>query len=108
MAFANIVDMRIYTIKPQGLPAFLQLFEEHGLPLQVKYLGKPVGWYVSEIGPLNQVIHMWGYESLADMETKRNARKADPAWKAYAAMTEGFITAQETRIIRGVNFKSLG
>jgi hypothetical protein len=108
MAQPNIVDMRIYTIRPQGMPAFLKIFEEHGLPLQLKYLGPPVGYYTTEIGPLNQVVHMWGYESLADMEARRAARNADPAWQAYARMTEGFITAQETRIVKRVAFKALG
>ena len=71
MAKPNIVDLRCYTIRPRGLPAFLKLFEEEGLPLQLKYLGAPVGYYVSEIGPLNQVTHLWGYENLADMEARR-------------------------------------
>ena len=107
MAKPNIVDVRCYTIRPRGLPGFLKLFEAEGLPLQLKYLGAPVGYYVSEIGPLNQVTHLWGYESLADMEAKRSARNADPAWAAYAAKSGEFITAQETRIVRAVHFKAL-
>ncbi len=107
MAKPNIVDVRCYTIRPRGLPGFLKLFEEEGLPLQQKYLGSPVGYYVSEIGPLNQVTHLWGYDSLADMEAKRSARNADPAWAEYAAKSGEFITAQETRIVRAVHFKAL-
>jgi hypothetical protein len=38
---------------------------------------------VSYIGPLNQVVHLWRYDNLADMEKKRTARDADPAWGEF-------------------------
>ena len=78
------------------------------LPVQVRHLGPPVGYYISEIGPLNQVTHMWEYDSLADMEARRAARNADPDWAKYTAASAGFVTQQEDRIIRRVVFKSLG
>ena len=35
-------------------------------------LGPPLGWYISmDIGELNQVVHLWGYESLADRASRR-------------------------------------
>ena len=71
-----IVDVRIYTIRPRGIPQWLKIFEELGLPVLLKHLGPPVGYYYSEIGPLNQVTHIWEYDSLADMEAA--ARRAMP------------------------------
>ena len=103
-----IVNVRIYTIRPRGIPQWLKIFEEHGLPVQLKHLGPPVGYYYSEIGPLNQVTHIWEYDSLADMEARRAARNADPDWQKYLAATEGFVVAQEDRILRRAVFKALG
>ena len=108
MSKKALVNMRIYTIRPRGIPEFLRIFEELGLPVQIRHLGPPVGYYISEIGPLNQVTHLWEYDSLADMEARRAARNADPDWAKYTAASAGFVTVQEDRIIRRVMFKSLG
>jgi hypothetical protein len=102
-----IVDMRTYTIRPRGLPEYLKLFEDMALPVMVRYIGPPIGYYISEIGALNQVVHLWGFDSLADMETRRTARNADPEWPIYLAASAHLVMAQEDRIIRRVVFKSL-
>jgi len=52
----------------------------------------------SYIGALNQVVHPWRYDSLADMERKRAARDADPAWGEFQSLTEGMILALKTRL----------
>jgi hypothetical protein len=102
-----IVDLRIYTIRPRGMPEYLKLFEELALPIQLRHIGPPVGYYTAEIGALNQVVHLWGFDSLADMEARRVARNADPDWPRYLAASAHLVLAQENRIIRRVAFKSL-
>ena len=66
-----IVEMRTYTVKPLRTNDFLQLYERAALPLQKKYLGNLIGFFVSEIGALNQVVHLWGFDSLAEREQLR-------------------------------------
>ena len=95
-----IVDVRTYTIVPRKMKAYLDAFEKFGLPLQKKYIGEPLGYFVVEHGSLNQVVHLWGYESLADMEEKRTARNADPAWAEYLAKTDGLVSAQDNKLTR--------
>lgn len=102
-----VLDIRTYTIRPRGVPEFVRLFEELLLPAAIKHYGKPVAFYVSEIGPLNQVIHIWEFESLAHLERCRAAEAADPAFAQYLVATDGMIVAQENRIVRRVNFKTL-
>jgi hypothetical protein len=41
MANKPVIDLRIYTIRPRGMPQYLKLFEELALPLALKYLGEP-------------------------------------------------------------------
>lgn len=60
-----IVELRTYTVKPLHTGDFLLLYEQAALPLQKKYLGHMIGFFVSELGPLNQVVHLWGFDSLA-------------------------------------------
>ncbi|SAK54603.1 NIPSNAP family protein [Caballeronia arationis] len=103
----SFIDHRIYTIKPRGMAEFIDVFDRLAMPIQLKYLSAPVGFYQSDIGALNQVVHLWGYESIADYEQRRTARDADPEWPAYLHASAHLIVAQESRIIRRVEFKSL-
>ncbi len=78
-----IIDMRIYTIKPALVGEFLELYREHAWPLHQKYLGRCLGWYTGLEGELNQVVHMWAYDSQADRERRRAEMNKDPAWQDY-------------------------
>ncbi len=104
-----IVDMRTYTMVPGRLKAFLALYEAEGLPVQLRHLGKPIGYFTTEIGTQNQVVHLWGYESMADREQRRNAMEADPAWAAYRqkSAASGNLQHQENKILKSASFSPL-
>ena len=97
-----IVDLRFYSIAPRGMAAFLQHFNELAMPLLMKHLGTPVGFYTTTIGTLNQFVHIWEYESLAEYERRSNERDADPAFAAYLQATKGLVVAQHNQIIKKV------
>ena len=101
-----IVEHRTYTLNPQRTRDFLALYERAALPLQLKYLGRLVGFFVSEIGPLNEVVHLWAFDSLADREQRRKAMEADPLWMPYvdALRTLDVMLQQETKLLRSVSF----
>jgi hypothetical protein len=50
------------------------------------------------------VVHIWRYDSLADLEQKRAARDADPAWGEFLSLTEGMVLMQDNRIMRPTSF----
>jgi hypothetical protein len=102
-----IVDVRTYTLVPRKMAKYLELFEKHALPVMQRHGLELMGYYVSHIGPLNQVVHLWRYDSLADLESKRAARDADPAWGAYLALTEGMVLMQDNKIMRPASFSPL-
>ena len=101
-----IVEQRTYTFKPLRLKDFLALYERAALPLQKKHLGHLVGFFVSEIGPLNQVVHLWAFDSLAERERRRKGMEDDPEWPAYVnALRElDIVLQQESKILRSVSF----
>lgn len=102
-----IVDHRVYTIVPRGMPEFLEVFERLAMPILLRHLGRPLAFYTSSIGPLNQAVHLWGYEDLADFERRSLARDADVEFAAYLQASRHLVVAQETRIIRPVAFACL-
>jgi hypothetical protein len=99
-----IVDVRTYTLIPRRMPKYLELFEKQALPVMRRHGLELMGYYLSQIGPLNQVVHLWRYDSLADMERKRAARDSDPAWGEFLAATEGMVLAQENKVMRPASF----
>lgn len=98
-----IVDHRTYTIPHGRMKEYLQRYEAV-FALQRRYLGHHIGCYVSEIGTLNQVIHMWGFASMADREARRARLEQDPEWRAFRELNAGTFIAQETRILRATSF----
>ena len=62
-----IVDVRTYTLIPRKMAKYLDLFEKHALPVMQRHGLELLGYYLSQIGPLNQVVHLWRYDSLADL-----------------------------------------
>ena len=104
-----IVDLRIYTCKPNRMAEFVALYKEYAWPLQQKYLGRCLGWYTTIEGELNTVVHLWAYESQADRETRRNAMAADPAWGAYLAEVgrRDVLVKMQNRIVRPTAFSPI-
>ncbi|MBA2961411.1 MULTISPECIES: NIPSNAP family protein [Ramlibacter] len=104
-----LVEQRTYTLKPLRTRDFLALYERAALPLQKKYLGHLVGFFVSELGPLNQVVHLWAFDSLAERERRRAAMESDPDWPAYVdALRElDIVQQQETKMLRSVPFSPI-
>jgi NIPSNAP len=94
-----IVEERIYTLQVGRVAPFLKYYEEKGLPIQRRILGNLVGYFVTDIGPLNQVVHLWGYADITDRARRRAELAADPAWAEYLTNQPPVIVSQETRIL---------
>lgn len=101
-----IFDMRIYTLKPGRLAAWLAMYERYGHPAQVRHCGEPVFYATSEVGGLNQVIHVWEYASQADREARRDALMQDPEFKEYLKRSAEMAAHahQENRILKSASF----
>ena len=94
-----IVEERIYTLHIGKQAEFLSLYEKEGLALQTRILGNLVGYYTTEAGPLNQLIHMWGYESFEDRLKRRKALFADKDWLSFVGKIRPMIRTQESKIL---------
>ncbi len=99
-----IYDHRTYTVKHGLMKDYLERYERVALPISRRHLGPLVGFWITEIGPLNQVIHIWQFDSLADRETRRARMYADPEWQAFMKKNEGTFSAQEVKVLRPADF----
>lgn len=101
------IEERDYRIKPGLLNQFVSAYETYGLALQKKYLGNFIGYFLSEIGELNHVVALWGYESLDERDRAREQMQQDEKWQEYLAMVIDYIDVQETRILKPVHFSPI-
>lgn len=99
-----LVELRTYTTQPGRLRDYLALYEAEGLAIQRRILGRLVGYYRSEIGELNQVLHLWAYEDLKEREQRRAALLADPQFQAYVRQMLPLLQSQESRILAPAPF----
>lgn len=99
-----LVEMRTYTTHPGKLGEYLALYEAEGLAVQKRVLGRMVGYYRSEIGALNQVVHLWAYTDLVERAQRRQVLLADPDFKAYVRKMLPLLVSQESRVLTPAPF----
>ena len=100
-----IYDFRMYTFKPGKIPEYMAAVKEFAIPSRAKYGVKLAGWYYSDIGELNQVVHIWGYRDHAHMEEAKAQVANDPDWRGkYIPAVGGLIEAQKTYLMLSPDF----
>jgi hypothetical protein len=52
-------ELRTYTLDPLKMADWLALYQSHALEVQSEHLGNLVGFFTSEFGDVNQVVHIW-------------------------------------------------
>ena len=68
-------------------------------PGRFRYEYQVTYFYVSDIGPLNQVVHMWGYDSHEERTRRRALLAAAPEWSAFVPKVLPLIRDMENRIL---------
>jgi hypothetical protein len=100
----GLVDFRLYTTFHGKVPEYMKIYEAKGLATQLKHLGNCVGWYQSDIGGLNQVLHMWAYKDATDRMVRRAAMAADPAWAEYLKLGTPLLARMENQLLLNTPF----
>jgi hypothetical protein len=99
-----IVEMRTYTLALGATGQYFRRYAEKGLEIQKKILGNLVGYYGTEIGGLNQVIHLWAYDSFEERTRRRAELWSNPEWLAYVRENGGLVIKQENQILTPAPF----
>ncbi len=73
-----IYEVRTYDLKPRSLPEVLKRFGE--AYEKRKQLSQLAAFWYTEIGPLNQIVHVWPYKDLAERGKIRAAAVAAGGW----------------------------
>ena len=73
-----IYEMRTYDLKPRAIPEFERRTGEK-MPARLAY-SKLGGFWHTEVGPLNQVVHIWPYDDLNQRADLRARAVAGGEW----------------------------
>lgn len=97
-------EIRTYRLKNGGIPEYLKVVGEEGIAIQRKHLGKLIGYFFSEIGPINEIVHIWAFESLDDRAERRARLMADEEWRAFLPKIRDLIDVAENKIMKPAAF----
>ena len=89
-----IYEFRTYTIKVGALPEVLKRFSE-AYEHRKQFSEMAAFWY-TEIGPLNQIIHVWPYKDLNERMRIRAESAKHPNWPPNHAE---FLVTMESEIV---------
>jgi hypothetical protein len=93
-------EIRTYRLKNGTLPEYLKAVGEAGIGIQKRHLGQLVGYFFSEIGAINEIVHIWAFQSLDDREERRTRLMADPDWQAFLPRIRDLIEVAENKIMK--------
>lgn len=101
-----LFDVRTYTVRPMKMQEQLALYDRMGRVPQVRHLGEPVLYLLTETGQVNTYLHIWAYENAADREQRRAGLWKDPEWMAYVQESTKLdaLVHQSTQLMTPVEF----
>ena len=102
-----LVEERNYAFAPPDLARFLAVYEQEGVAIHQRVLGNLIGYFRTEVGDdLNELVHLWGFDSLNDRATRRAALWADPAWLEFIVRCPSPVRMRN-RILAPTSFSPL-
>ncbi len=96
-----IYEVRTYTLRPGTVGEFESRFEKRH-PHREKHSKLGSFWH-TDMGPLNQVIHVWEYDDLKHREEAREAANHDPDLQSNPGGRE-FVVEQQSEIVTPAPF----
>jgi hypothetical protein len=102
-----IYELRTYQLRMGALPTYLDLAENKLLPALAEHGINPVGFWCTEIGTLNEVVHLWAYEDLNDRQQKWAKWFQDPRRAEYMKTLAQVIMSQNNKILKPTTFSGL-
>lgn len=98
-----IHELRTYTLRPGSQPSVAQTSGELGRDIRGDNYGKLEGYWTTEIGALNQVVHLWSFDSLDERARLRAALAKNARWQnQYIPKLLDHLVRQEVRLLNPV------
>lgn len=93
----NVYELRWYRTQTGRTGEWLELFKGV-MPTREKYMRR-VGLWQTDLGPLNEVVHMWVFRDLKERAEKRTALGQDPAWQKFVAASVSLLAHMQAAVL---------
>jgi hypothetical protein len=98
-----IYELRTYTVKQGTLAEVVKNASTVSREIRKDDYGKLEGYWSTDIGPLNQVMHLWSYKDLNERARLRAELAKNPRWTSeYIPLTRPHLIRQDIRLLNGV------
>jgi hypothetical protein len=98
-----IYELRTYTVKPGTVGDIVKAASTVSREIRKDDFGKLEGYWFTEIGPLNQVMHMWSYADLGERAKLRAELAKNPRWTSeYVPLVDSLMLRQQVRLMNAV------
>jgi hypothetical protein len=98
-----IYELRTYTCKPGTVAEVAKNAGALGRDIRKDDYGKLEGYWVTDIGPLNQVMHMWSYADLNERARLRGELAKNARWASeYGPAIRPNLLRQESKLLNQV------
>ena len=75
-----IHELRTYTLHPGKLGQYIDHVANLAVPIRGDRFGKLLGYWSTELGTLNQVVHLWEHADFAARTAARAALAKNERW----------------------------
>src|SRR3979490_493051 len=98
-----IYELRTYAVKPGTLGDMVKAASTVSRDIRKDAYGKLEGYWSTEIGPLNQVMHMWSYNNFDERARLRAELAKNPRWTGeYLPLIRPLLVRQDIRLLNAV------
>jgi hypothetical protein len=98
-----IYELRTYTLRPGTQGDMIKAASTVSLDIRGNNYGKLEGYWSTEIGPLNQVMHMWSYSSFDERAKLRAELAKNSRWTGeYTPLIHPLLVRQDIRLLNAV------
>ncbi len=98
-----IYELRTYTVKQGTVAEVARNASTVSRDIRGDNYGKLEGYWITEIGPLNQVMHLWSYADLNERARLRAELARNPRWNSeYIPLIRPNLLRQDIRLLNVV------
>lgn len=97
----SLYEQRTYQVVVGKMSELIELYTTEGWPLLEKYADKLVGYFLGDVGGLNQLIHIWRFKDDSDRRAFWAAFYADPGLMGFAGKLRPLLASQENKLMLG-------
>lgn len=105
------LEQRTYTFHPGKMNQWLAAYETDGGPCSERHVGPLIGMFTTEVGTINRVVFLRGFDDIDTREAGIAAREADPQWSEFRKKAAGGgpspLMTQESKFLKTVPFSPM-